>query len=350
MSSVVLENVSLSFGARPIVEALSLRIAEGDRIGLIGPNGSGKTTLLKIIAGEQQVDVGTVRFAKGARVGWLPQDLTVEGGRTLMEMVRSSVPGRTQLEGWIAEAEVQLTEVSEKNPDDLDLLGELGGRLAELHERPRELRHALFGARGDEDPLGLGFATSDLLRDLGELSGGWKMRAVLAALLFQRPDVLLLDEPTNHLDMPSVAWFSDFLARYPRAFVLISHDREFLNEQIRRVVTFETEGVRQYPGNYERYLVQRAEEEEILENKAQEPRARARQGQGVHRPLPRTGDEGQGRAEPHQGARQDGERRDSTGSGARCASASLRWSAQDTTSSRSSTCARPTASASSCPT
>ncbi|MDB4972251.1 MAG: ATPase component of transporter with duplicated ATPase domain, partial [Myxococcaceae bacterium] len=115
---------------------------------------------------------------------------------------------------------------------------------------------------------GLGFKESDYKRDIGEFSGGWKMRAVLAALLFQRPDLLLLDEPTNHLDMQTVTWFANFLQRYPRAFFLISHDREFLNEQISRVVSFEVEGVRQYPGNYERYLKQRAEEEEILSNRA----------------------------------------------------------------------------------
>jgi ATP-binding cassette subfamily F protein 3 len=94
------------------------------------------------------------------------------------------------------------------------------------------------------------------------------MRAVLAALLFQRPDVLLLDEPTNHLDLPSVAWFGDFLKRYDRAFILISHDREFLNEQIARVVSLEPEGVRSYPGNYERYVEARLEEETILAGKA----------------------------------------------------------------------------------
>src|SRR5690606_23671718 len=96
--------------------------------------------------------------------------------------------------------------------------------------------------------------------DLSELSGGWKMRAVLAALLFMQPDLLLLDEPTNHLDLPSVAWFSGFLRRWQRAFVLISHDREFLNEQITRVVSFEPEGVRQYDGNLDSYERQREEE------------------------------------------------------------------------------------------
>ncbi|MFO0683012.1 MAG: ABC-F family ATP-binding cassette domain-containing protein [Sandaracinus sp.] len=266
MSTVVLENVSLSFGARPILEELSLRVAEGDRIGLIGPNGSGKSTLLRILAGDQQPDSGTVRTARGVRIGWLPQDIAVAGGQGLLAFVMKSVPGRAALEADLAAAEALVESLAAKEDHD-EIVG-ASERLADLHA---EL--ARFDAHYSEHEAlkilaGLGFKTEDGTRDLGELSGGWKMRAVLAALLFSRPDVLLLDEPTNHLDMPSVAWFADFLKGYSRAFVLISHDREFLNEQIARVVTFEVEGVRQYPGNYERYLVQRAEEEEILENKA----------------------------------------------------------------------------------
>ncbi|MBX7196060.1 MAG: ABC-F family ATP-binding cassette domain-containing protein, partial [Sandaracinaceae bacterium] len=175
---------------------------------------------------------------------------------------------RSELEARLADAEARYAEVEAAGGADEEALMEAAAELSEVHERLASFDTLYSEHEATKILGGLGFSTSDLLRDLGELSGGWKMRAVLAALLFQRPDVLLLDEPTNHLDMPSVAWFSDFLARYPRAFVLISHDREFLNEQIRRVVTFETEGVRQYAGNYERYLVQRAEEEEILENKA----------------------------------------------------------------------------------
>ncbi len=266
MSTVVLEDVSLSFGARPILDGLSLRIAEGDRIGLIGPNGSGKSTLLRILAGEQQPDSGTVRTARGVRIGWLPQDIAVGGGQALLPFVMKSVPGRAALEADLAAAEAMVEDLATKEAHDEIVAA--SERLADLHA---EL--ARFDAHYSEHEAmkilaGLGFRTEENGRDLGELSGGWKMRAVLAALLFSRPDVLLLDEPTNHLDMPSVAWFADFLKAYSRAFVLISHDREFLNEQIARVVTFEVEGVRQYPGNYERYLVQRAEEEEILENKA----------------------------------------------------------------------------------
>src|SRR6185503_13015751 len=115
---------------------------------------------------------------------------------------------------------------------------------------------------------GLGFQPRDAQRDLGEFSGGWKMRGVLAGLLFQRPDVLLLDEPTNHLDLPSVAWFGEFLKKWARCFVLISHDREFLNEQVSRVVSLELEGVRSYPGNYDKYVSQREEEETILAGRA----------------------------------------------------------------------------------
>ncbi len=265
MSVLVLESCSLSFGARSIFEDLSLRVAEGDRIGLIGPNGSGKSTLLRVLAGDQHPDSGLVRTSRGARIGWLPQDISLEGGRTLLGFVKSSVPGRKDLEARLVDAEARYAEI---DPKDEDALIESATELSEVHERLGNFDTLYSEHEATKILAGLGFKTEDLLRDLGELSGGWKMRAVLAALLFQRPDVLLLDEPTNHLDMPSVAWFSDFLARYPRAFVLISHDREFLNEQIRRVVSFETEGVRQYTGNYEKYLVQRAEEEEILENKA----------------------------------------------------------------------------------
>ena len=266
MSTVVLEDVSLSFGARPILENLSLRIAEGDRIGLIGPNGSGKSTLLRIFAGDQQPDSGTVRTARGVRIGWLPQDIAIAGGQGLLSFVMQSVPGRTALEADLTASEALVQDLASREAHDEIVAA--SERLADLHA---EL--ARFDAHYSEHEAmkilaGLGFGTKEHDRDLGELSGGWKMRAVLAALLFSRPDVLLLDEPTNHLDMPSVAWFADFLKSYTRAFVLISHDREFLNEQIDKVVTFEVEGVRQYPGNYERYLVQRAEEEEILENKA----------------------------------------------------------------------------------
>ena len=262
----MLEHVTLHFGGRRIVEDLGLRIAEGDRVGLIGPNGSGKTTLLRLLAGEQTPDGGDIRTARGVRVGWLPQDIEVEGGRALLSLVTGSVPGRATIEAELKAAEADY-EVTLSNGDE-DAMMEDAARLADLHELLAHFETAFSEHEAKRILAGLGFVDSDHGRDISEFSGGWKMRAVLASLLFQQPDVLLLDEPTNHLDMPSVAWFSDFLKRYAHPFVLISHDREFLNEQINRVVSLEVEGVRQYVGDYEAYVRQRAEEEEILENKA----------------------------------------------------------------------------------
>ena len=265
MSLVVLDDVTLFFADRMIFDAASLRLGHGDRIGLIGPNGSGKTTLLKVIAGAQEIDDGKVTRANAVRVGWLPQDLSIAGGRTLIDMILSSVPGRVELDANLAAAEHALENAGDA--DEQTML-DLAERVGELHERIDHFERFFSEHEALAILAGLGFAAGDEHRDIGELSGGWKMRCVLAGLLFQRPDVLLLDEPTNHLDMPSVAWFSDFLKKYNRCFVLISHDREFLNEQIDRVVSLEPEGIRSYPGNYDKYLEQRAEEETILAGKA----------------------------------------------------------------------------------
>ena len=267
MSLVVLDEVTLFFADRMIFDAASLRLAHGDRVGLIGPNGSGKTTLLKIIAGEQEVDDGKVTRANNVRIGWLPQDISVASGRSLLDMILSSVPGRKELDAQLAKTEAALEAAASSNTDEETML-DLAHEIGELHERIDHFERFF----GEHEALailaGLGFRPGDEKRDIGELSGGWKMRGVLAGLLFQRPDVLLLDEPTNHLDMPSVAWFSDFLKKWRGCFILISHDREFLNEQITRVVSLELEGVRSYPGNYEKYVEQRAEEETILAGKA----------------------------------------------------------------------------------
>ena len=268
MSLVVLDEVTLFFADRMIFDAVSLRLGHGDRVGLIGPNGSGKTTLLKIIAGDQEIDDGKVTRANGVRIGWLPQDLSIAGGRSLLDMILSSVPGRKELDERLARAEADLEAATSDGSATDDALLEMAAEIGELHEHIDHFERFF----GEHEALailaGLGFNPADAQRDIGELSGGWKMRGVLAGLLFQRPDVLLLDEPTNHLDMPSVAWFADFLKKWRGCFVLISHDREFLNEQISRVASLELEGLRSYPGNYDKYLEQRAEEETILAGKA----------------------------------------------------------------------------------
>jgi ATP-binding cassette subfamily F protein 3 len=269
VSLVVFERASLSFGQRVIVDDLNLRIGERDRIGLVGPNGSGKSSLLRMIAGEQGVDRGAIRTCRGLRLGFLAQDIAPLSGVGLVDYVVQSVPGRATLDAEVAAIEEELAGAQAGEDEEaVEAMMGLASRLADLHEALAHFDAHFTAHEAQRILAGLGFKPGDSGRDLGEFSGGWRMRAVLAALLFQRPDLLLLDEPTNHLDMPSVAWFSSFLRRYPRAFVLVCHDREFLNEQIDRVVSFEPEGVRSYSGNYEAYKRQRAEEATILENKA----------------------------------------------------------------------------------
>ena len=263
VSLVVFNEVGLTLGGKAILNDASFRVAEKDRIGLIGPNGSGKTTLLRVLAAQQQIDAGDVSTRREMRLGYLPQDVSVEGGKALFPFVRESVPGRAELATKSEAAQEELNRAAEAGDEDAMMAA--AQVVTDLHEEG-VLFDTFYSDHEAKRILdGLGFSQEDLDRDLGEFSGGWKMRAVLGALLFQRPDLLLLDEPTNHLDMPSVAWLSTFLKRYDRAFVLISHDREFLNEQIDRVVSFEVEGLRSYKGDYEAYRKQRAEEQVLLE-------------------------------------------------------------------------------------
>jgi ATP-binding cassette subfamily F protein 3 len=275
MSLIVVDKASLSFGPQRVLVEASVRIGEGDRIGLVGANGSGKSTLLRVMVGEQSIDEGQVNRAKGCRVGYLPQDASEVSDEPLITSVLSSVPGRGDIEGRLEEAREAL-EASDDPDEQMRMasqLAELGDKLEhfELHYSEHQAKRILKG---------LGFSQTDLTRPIDEFSGGWRMRAALAGLLFQQPDVLFLDEPTNHLDVPSVLWFKRFLDEYKRATVLICHDREFLNRHIERVLSFEPEGLRGYRGDYDAYLQQRESEEEVIEAQA---RSRDRQVKELER-------------------------------------------------------------------
>ena len=266
MSLLVLQGVSLAFGKKELLSDLDLRIGPHDRVGLVGVNGSGKSSLMKLMSGDNKPDGGEVVARKGLRIGYLPQDIPATGGVTVLRTVLDSVPGRSEIDAELEAAEAEMKTVG--SGDDEEAMMAAAERLAEAHEQQTHFDAHYSEHEAHRILAGLGFSETDHGRDIGELSGGWRMRAHLAALLFQRPELLLLDEPTNHLDLPSVAWFGDFLRRYPHGFVLICHDREFLNEQIDRVVSLEVEDVRQYRGDYEHYRRQRAEEEIVLENQA----------------------------------------------------------------------------------
>src|SRR5216683_3345637 len=272
MSLLHVRDLSLRYGPKVLLHGASFVLGHRDRAGLIGPNGSGKSTLMKILAGRVEPDAGSVQLVRRARAGYLPQELSELPPGSVIDGVLSSVPGRTWLESRIAAAEAALPKAATEEEQI-----ELGGELAELHE---ELVHhdERYGRhRAEEILTGLGFAPQALGRDARELSGGWRMRAALAALLLQDPELLLLDEPTNHLDVPTLEWFDGALRRSRKALVLVSHDREFLDRHVSRVLALEPEGLRTYPGNYEDYLAARAAEEEQLAAKAERQQKRRAQ-------------------------------------------------------------------------
>ncbi len=257
MSLLIATDVQLSFGSKVLFEHATFTIGPTDRIGLVGANGTGKSTLLKILVGQQHADDGRLVYRRDARVGYLPQDLQSLPDGNLVDAVMSSVPGRESLDRRLTETDAALAQAK----DDAEQM-ELATLLAELHEEREHFDEHFGRHRAERILLGLGFQTKDFTLETTKFSGGWRMRAALAGLLLQDPDLLLLDEPTNHLDLPTLAWFDAFLKRSKKAMVLISHDREFLNRQISKVISLETEGLRTWSGDYEDYRRQRAEEYE----------------------------------------------------------------------------------------
>ncbi|MBW1783476.1 MAG: ABC-F family ATP-binding cassette domain-containing protein [Deltaproteobacteria bacterium] len=263
MSLVTLIGVSLTFSERHIFRNIGFQVEPGDRIGLVGRNGSGKTTLLRIVAGELFPDSGEVKIAKRSRIGYLPQDVHETLTGPLLQAVSNAIPGRANLENRLKAAEQSLESDSDEAAQ-----ARIGKQIADLHQDINRLEQEFPRHEAEKILSGLGFGAADFTRSISSLSGGWKMRAALSSLLYQKPDVLLLDEPTNHLDMPSVRWLEAFLQGFKGALVLVSHDREFLNRQINRIVSFETEGMRSYAGNYDFYLQAREEEVRSLEARA----------------------------------------------------------------------------------
>ncbi len=272
MSLVSASQLSLAFGPKVIFDRAAFSIGPQDRIGLVGANGTGKSSLLKILSGELSPDAGELTMRRGARVGYLPQDVTALPDLPLVESVLATVPGRAGLETRLATTEAALAA----SGDEAEQL-EFSEDLAELHEELDHFEEHFGRRRAERILLGLGFAPERLDEPARNLSGGWKMRAALAGLLLTDPDLLLLDEPTNHLDVPTLTWFDAFLRSKRKALLLVSHDREFLNRQIDRVLSLEPEGLRSYAGTYDDYRRQRAEEE--LRLLAQAERQEAKRAQ-----------------------------------------------------------------------
>ena len=266
--------ISKSYGDRTLFSGLTLNIADGERIALIGPNGSGKTTLLDILAGDTSPDTGSISRHRNTTIGYLKQDPARFSGKTLLQEVLESSSGVTALRDRIT-----ATHESLSSETDSDNQGKLLRQLSQLDT-------ALEAADGDYRDheakailSGLGFKKSDLSRPLGEFSGGWLMRASLGKLLFRKPDALLLDEPTNHLDLDANLWFEKYLASFRGAVVVTSHDRAFLNQIATMVLAIEPEGVVLLKGSYDDYLI--AREHSLLVKQA----AAARQEREVQKQM-----------------------------------------------------------------
>ena len=263
MSLAAIINVSLTFFEKALFQEIGFQVEPGDRVGLVGPNGSGKTTLLRLLMGDIAPDSGEVRTAHETRIGYLPQDVQESLSGPLLRSVIDSIPERVPLENELRHAEQSLKAATRKQKQ-----AKLAERLAEIHHGINTLDLQFPRHAAEKILAGLGFQETDFDRPISSLSGGWKMRAALASLLYQKPDLLLLDEPTNHLDIPSVRWLETFLHGFKGALILVSHDRDFLNRQINRIASFESEGLICYRGNYDDYLKLRKERVKSLEAKA----------------------------------------------------------------------------------
>jgi ATP-binding cassette subfamily F protein 3 len=263
MSVVAVLNLSVVFVGRELFRNANFSIEAGQKIGLVGPNGSGKTTLLRLLVGEMKPDSGEIRIAKGTRVGYLPQDVYETLSGDTLSFLIDSIPSRPRLRKEMADFERQI-----KSNSDPGEQARLAARLAEIHQEMFDLETQYPAHEAEKILLGLGFTPEDFGRSVSSLSGGWKMRAALAGILYQKPDLLLLDEPTNHLDVPSVHWLEGFMRTFKGAIVLICHDREFLNRQTQRTFSFEPEGMRFYNGDYDHYLKAREEEKKTIEARA----------------------------------------------------------------------------------
>ena len=256
---VSIDNVTVSFGGWDLFKDISLLINPRDRIGLVGKNGAGKTTLLKVIMGMQPPTSGVVTMSGDTTLGYLPQQMKVHDTTTLMEETAKAFEEVLHLE---REMERLTAEIAAREDYESEEYGDLVHRLSEATERHNLLGGESREAQIERTLLGLGFKREDLTKPTSTFSGGWRMRIELAKLLLRRPSVFLLDEPTNHLDIESIQWLEGYLKDYPGAVLLISHDRDFLDNVTNRTVELLLGKVYDYKVPYSQYVTLRKERRE----------------------------------------------------------------------------------------
>src|SRR5215475_10537395 len=252
---LTLSGIKKAYADRVLFADATLQVNREDRIGLVGPNGAGKTTLFSIMLGNESADDGKISCERGVSIGYLPQENAPVGDETVIELATAITPDfvklRRILKAWETDHPVEALHPEEVHDDIHDRFNELGGYRLE--------------AKAKQILAGLSFREKDFDRPAREMSGGWVMRAHLARLLAREPDLLLLDEPTNHLDLEALIWFQEYLKTYPGAILVISHDREFLNQLVSGIVEIRSSKLLRYRGGYDDYLEQReAAEEQLL--------------------------------------------------------------------------------------
>ena len=248
-----LDNISKQNGHQILFIDASMGVQKGEKVGLVGPNGSGKTTIFRMIAGEERPDDGLVSIEPGMTIGYFSQDVGEMSGQSAVAAVMDGVGPVSALATEMAKLEAAM--VDPHRAGDMD---SIIARYGEVQARFEELDGYALDARAREVLAGLSFSQERMDRDVGMLSGGWKMRVALARILLMRPDGMLLDEPSNHLDLESLIWLEAFLKSYDGALLMTSHDREFMNRIIGKVVEIDGGSLTTYSGNYDFYEEQRA--------------------------------------------------------------------------------------------
>src|SRR5712692_2042779 len=257
---IQLSGAGKRFGHKLLFENCDWLVTPKERTGLVGANGTGKSTLLKILCSMESLDYGSISFTKGITQGYLPQDGLTLSGRTVFAECMSVFADLREMEQELETLHHQLGELDAASPEYSAAADRLHHIDSEFRNRDGYAIEAQVGTVLD----GLGFHKEDWTRRTEEFSGGWQMRLALAKLLLEQPNLLLLDEPTNHLDLEARNWLEDYLHNYPHAFVLISHDRFFLDAAVDQIAEIWNKRVYFYSGNYAKYLEQKTQRFEQL--------------------------------------------------------------------------------------
>jgi ATPase subunit of ABC transporter with duplicated ATPase domains len=251
-----LDNISKQNGHQIVFIEASAALNRGEKVGLVGPNGAGKTTLFRIVTGQEQPDEGQVSSDRGITIGYFSQDVGEMAGRSAVAEVMDGAGPVSEVAAELASLEAAMAD-----PERADEMDDIIERYGDAQGRFEQLGGYALEGQAREVLAGLSFSEEMMNGDVGALSGGWKMRVALARILLMRPDVMLLDEPSNHLDLESLIWLEDFLKGYEGALMMTSHDREFMDRIVTKIVEIDAGSLTTYSGGYEFYVEQRAQSE-----------------------------------------------------------------------------------------